>query len=181
MPKRVQATSCTKYPSVTVSHVPPWVTQSLWSTGGAQLSCSASNGGASASSSPLSTPMHRFTVTSSSSMRDKLIGHLDPRLAMVLRSVMYVPPIAGSLIFAKNAICDTNMRLDPIVLKVMQNTSLSSCLWMLAAAGQVTEQLLHVRQCRVTFGDSWCLSAEGGTDWRCLDGVILTMAYLTSR
>lgn len=32
-----------------------------------------------------------------------------PRLAIVLSSVMYVPPIAGSLTRAKNAICETNM------------------------------------------------------------------------
>mmetsp|Transcript_8845 Transcript_8845/g.22266 ORF Transcript_8845/g.22266 Transcript_8845/m.22266 type:complete len:457 (-) Transcript_8845:671-2041(-) len=40
----------------------------------------------------------------------KLAGHVPPRFAIVLRSVMYDPPMAGSTREAKNVICALNCR-----------------------------------------------------------------------
>ena len=50
-----------------------------------------------------------FVVTWSTNQREKEFVHIDPKFAKVLRKVMYVPPITGSLILAKNAIIATNM------------------------------------------------------------------------
>jgi hypothetical protein len=49
------------------------------------------------------------TVSGSTSQRARVVGQLPPKLQIVLRSVMYVPPTAGSLIFAKKLITDTNI------------------------------------------------------------------------
>lgn len=43
-----------------------------------------------------------------------------PKLAIVFRSVMYVPPIAGSLIFAWNAIWATNMQYTVTYNKIRE-------------------------------------------------------------
>ena len=45
----------------------------------------------------------------STSQRARVPVHVPAMLDMVLRSVMYVPPILGSLILALNAIIDTNI------------------------------------------------------------------------
>ena len=55
------------------------------------------------------SPLHCFIVNGSTSHKTKVVGHTEPRLVIVFRSVMKVPPIVGSLILAWKAMMDTNM------------------------------------------------------------------------
>jgi hypothetical protein len=55
------------------------------------------------------TPSQSLNDTLSTSQRDSVPGHIPARFDTVLRRVMYVPPIAGSLILAWNAMVETNI------------------------------------------------------------------------
>lgn len=61
--------------------------------------------------------VHDLKVRLSTSHKASVDGQFPPRFARVLRSVMYVPPNAGSLILAKNAITATNMLYSATCLK----------------------------------------------------------------
>ena len=55
------------------------------------------------------TPSQSFSDTVSTNHKAIVLGQVPARFMMVLRRVMYVPPMAGSLILAWNAIPDTNI------------------------------------------------------------------------
>lgn len=58
--------------------------------------------------------LHCFMVSASTNQSAAVAGQLPPRLHRVFKNVMYVPPTAGSLTFAKKAIDATNMLLAAI-------------------------------------------------------------------
>ena len=55
------------------------------------------------------TPSQSLNETLSTSHRASVLVQVPARFVMVLRRVMYVPPMEGSLILAWNAIIDTNI------------------------------------------------------------------------